>query len=432
MSKAGRAAHEQTLGWFDRYWPDPHTRAIPLAAVTAGRRRAGRQCEQLGLTSPWSLGRREDFCPAVIPSGAEQDSGCCVRLPTLSGTQGGSLGRYCCNDFLRRRGTYPGDAGLNTLLSRRDNNRPGHVLTLSIVLLPFVALAVAIRLLWDRQVNAQDIVLCLGLYAVTAMGITIGFHRLTTHRSFVAVPPIRALLLLLGSMAVEGPVVYWVATHLEHHAKSDREGDPHSPREGFWHAHIGWMLGAFAAKPEVYARHLRQDRLVQFMSRTFFAWVAVSMVLPGLLDGWLSRGLAGGFGTGFWHGLLWAGLVRMGITHHVTWSVNSLCHTFGSRPFDATRDRSRNNWLVGLLAFGEGWHNNHHAFPAAAYHGFTWWQIDVSAYCIRLFRVLGLARDVQMPSSAAVRREMAREQSTAATQPAGQQEGRDARLAGEG
>jgi stearoyl-CoA desaturase (delta-9 desaturase) len=285
----------------------------------------------------------------------------------------------------------------------------GKWITLFVVVAPFVALLYAIRQLWDHQVNGQDLVLFGVFYALTAMGITVGYHRLLTHRSFVTTTPIRFLFLLLGSMAVEGSVVYWVATHLEHHAHSDRVGDPHSPREGFWHAHIGWMVGPYSASPEVYARHLKDDRLVQFMSRTFFAWVAFTLALPALLDGLLSIHSAGGFGTGCWHGLLWGGLVRICLTHHVTWSVNSICHTFGARPFSATRDDSRNNWVVGLLAFGEGWHNNHHAFPSAAFHGFRWWQIDCSAYVIRLLRVLGLATKVQMPTAEARKRQSSRE-----------------------
>ena len=273
---------------------------------------------------------------------------------------------------------------MNTVFSLHDRYRLGHAITLVVVVVPFLALLYAIRQLWNQDVNGRDLVICAAFYALTAMGVTVGFHRLTTHRSFVAPWPVRGVLIGLGSMAVEGPVVYWVATHLEHHAHSDRAGDPHSPRDGFWHAHLGWMMGAYTAKPDIYARHLRHDRLVQALSRTFFGWVAVSLALPALLDGWLSVGSAGGFGTGLWHGFLWGGLVRICLTHHVTWSVNSICHTFGQRPFAATRDTSRNNVVVGLLAFGEGWHNNHHAFPAAAYHGFTWWQIDMSAYLIRL------------------------------------------------
>jgi stearoyl-CoA desaturase (delta-9 desaturase) len=284
----------------------------------------------------------------------------------------------------------------------------GHILTLIFVVGPFLALVYGIQQLWNHQVNARDLAICIALYVVTALGITVGFHRLLTHRSFVTFWPIRGLFLALGSMAVEGPAEYWVATHLEHHAKSDREGDPHSPREGFWHAHIGWMLGAYSASPDIYARHLRQDRLVQFISRTFFGWVGLSFALPALLDGWLSAGSPGSFATGFWHGFLWGGLVRVCLTHHITWSVNSICHTFGQRPFASTRDSSRNNLVVGILAMGEGWHNNHHAFPSAAYHGFRWWQIDVSGYVIRLLKLLGLADKIQMPALEAQERLRAR------------------------
>ena len=272
------------------------------------------------------------------------------------------------------------------------------LLTLVVTVVPFLAFLLALHLLWDHQVNARDLMLFAIFYVLTALGVCVGYHRLLTHRSFVTRGPIRFSLLALGSMAVEGDAVYWTATHLEHHAHSDREGDPHSPRDGFWHAHVGWMLGTFTASPEIYARHLQHDRMVQIISRTFFGWVALSLALPAILDGWLSVSSPGGFGTGFWHGLLWGGLVRICMTHHVTWSVNSICHTFGQRPFALTRDSSRNNWVVGVLAMGEGWHNNHHAFPAAAYHGFTWWQIDVSGYLIRLLTLLRLASQVQMPS----------------------------------
>lgn len=290
----------------------------------------------------------------------------------------------------------------------------GRMITAVVVVVPFLALLFAITQTWNREVNGIDLFLCLGLYLATGLGICVGFHRLLTHRSFVTPAPIRFLFLALGSMAVEGSAVYWASTHLEHHAKSDREGDPHSPREGLFHAHVGWMLGAFNASPEVYARHLAADRLVQFMSRTFFGWVVLSLVLPGLLDGWVSRGMAGGFGTGFWHGLLWGGLVRICLTHHITWSVNSICHTFGQRPFDATRDESRNNFLVGVIGLGEGWHNNHHAFPSAAYHGFEWWQIDLSGYVIRLLKYLGLATKVQFPTREAIARRRAQRRDDAA------------------
>lgn len=284
----------------------------------------------------------------------------------------------------------------------------GKIATVIAAVAPFLGLLYGIHQLWNREVNGVDLVVFGVFYLTTGLGICVGFHRLLTHRSFMTFSPVRALFLILGSMAVEGPAVYWAATHLEHHAKSDQEGDPHSPREGLWHAHMGWMIGSFVASPDVYARHLAQDRLVQFVSRTFFGWVVLTLALPGLLDGVLSMGTTSGFGTGFWHGVLWGGLVRLFFLHHVTWSVNSICHTFGQRPFKATKDMSRNNFIVGLIGLGEGWHNNHHAFPAAAYHGFEWWQIDISGYVIRLLKWVGLADKVQMPTAEAIARQKAR------------------------
>jgi stearoyl-CoA desaturase (delta-9 desaturase) len=200
-----------------------------------------------------------------------------------------------------------------------------------------------------------------------------------THRSFRPHPVIKFLLLVLGSMALEGPALSWAATHVKHHAHADREGDPHSPLEGFFHAHIGWLMRNTFADPDVYCRNLVNDRMVVFVSRTFLLWVVISLAIP--------------FALGGWTGLLWGGLVRIFLTHHVTWSVNSVCHTFGKRSFE-TKDRSYNEWIVGLLAFGEGWHNNHHAFPRSAFHGLRWWQFDLSGYIIWTLEHLGLARDV--------------------------------------
>jgi len=191
----------------------------------------------------------------------------------------------------------------------------------------------------------------------------------------------RAVLLALGCMPLQGNPIEWAATHLKHHAVSDREGDPHSPMEGFWHAHFGWLfgVGVGTADTNVYCRHLLKDPVVMFISRTFFLWVILSLAIP--------------FALGGWTGLLWGGLVRIFLTHHVTWSVNSVCHTFGKREFE-TNDQSHNEWIVGLLGFGEGWHNNHHAFPRSAFHGLHWWQFDLSGYLIWTLERLGLAHDV--------------------------------------
>jgi stearoyl-CoA desaturase (Delta-9 desaturase) len=252
-------------------------------------------------------------------------------------------------------------------------------LVLVVVIGPLLATGYAVFLLWQRAVHPGDLALLLSMYAISGMGVTIGFHRMLTHRSFRPHPVVKFLLLVFGSMSLEGPALQWAATHTRHHALADREGDPHSPVEGFFHAHLGWMFKDCEADPAVYARHLLTDPIVLFVSRTFFVWVGLSLLLPFLLGGW--------------SGLLWGGLVRIFLTHHVTWSVNSVCHTFGKRAFE-TPDQSRNEWVVGLLAFGEGWHNNHHAFPRSAFHGLHWWQVDLSSYVIRALERLHLVKDV--------------------------------------
>jgi stearoyl-CoA desaturase (Delta-9 desaturase) len=291
---------------------------------------------------------------------------------------------------------------------------------LLVVLIPLLATALALRLLWQRVVSLSDLILLVVMYALVALGVTVGYHRMLTHRSFRAHPVIKLLLLILGSMAFEGPAIEWAATHTKHHARADREGDPHSPVDGFFHAHLGWIFRDREADPRVYCRHLLKDRIVTFVSKTFLLWALLSLAIPFGL-GWLLGGWALAL-----TGVLWGGLVRMFLTHHVTWSVNSVCHTFGRRAFETT-DRSRNEWIVGLLAFGEGWHNNHHAFPRSAFHGLHWWQLDVSSYVIWTLERLGLARDVYRIPSAVVRERAARTAtfssvSPEALQPAGLEE----------
>ena len=250
---------------------------------------------------------------------------------------------------------------------------------LVVVVGPLVATVYAIALLWQRAVHPIDIALLVSMYTLTALGVTIGYHRMLTHRSFQPHPVIKFLFLVLGSMSLEGAAIEWASTHVKHHAQADKEGDPHSPVEGFFHAHVGWLFKDRMAQPEVYARHLLKDPIVMFVSKTFFLWVGLSLLIPFLIGGWT--------------GLLWGGLVRIFLAHHVTWSVNSVCHTFGKREFETT-DQSRNEWLVGLLGFGEGWHNNHHAFPRSAFHGLHWWQFDMSGYIIWTLERIGLVKDV--------------------------------------
>ena len=276
-------------------------------------------------------------------------------------------------------------------------------IVLLVVVVPFLATVLAISLLWARAVNWPDLALLATLYSLIALGVTIGYHRMLTHRSFRPHPVVKLVLLVLGSMSLEGSALSWAATHIKHHAHSDREGDPHSPIEGFFHAHMGWLFRESMADPNVYCRNLVKDPIVVFVSRTFLLWVALSLVIPFLIGGWT--------------GLLWGGLVRIFLTHHVTWSVNSVCHTFGKREFE-TNDRSHNEWLVGLLGFGEGWHNNHHAFPRSAFHGLHWWQVDLSGYIIWTLERLGLVREVYRVSPVSLAHRSTYKQKSAVTVPA--------------
>ena len=249
---------------------------------------------------------------------------------------------------------------------------------------PLLATAYAMYSLWQNWIGWTEFTLFLVLYFATGVGITFGYHRMLTHHSFEAHPFIRATALILASMAVQGRCIDWAANHLKHHAHADEEGDPHSPLEGFFHAHVGWLFSAPAAERERYCKRHLADPLVVFIDKTFLIWVALGLLIPYLIAGW--------------QGLLWGGFVRIAVVNHVTWAVNSVCHTFGDRPFNI-KDESRNNWIVGLLAFGEGWHHNHHAFPAMAYHGMSWRQFDLTALIIRLLAKLKLVSNIKLPSS---------------------------------
>ncbi len=248
------------------------------------------------------------------------------------------------------------------------------------VILPFVLTIYAIIMLWNQWVSWRDLAIFAVMYVLCGLGITIGYHRMLTHNGFKTHPAVRFTFLALGSMAVESGALTWATTHLKHHALSDQDGDPHSPLEGLWHAHLGWIIDGWDIEPQKYGPWLMQDRMVMFFERTFLMWLTIGLIIPFLLGGWT--------------GLLWGGAVRIFFVHHITWSVNSICHMFGNRMFQ-TKDVSRNNWLIGLLAFGEGWHNNHHAFPRSALHGMRWYQVDISAYVIRLLGRLRLVWDIQ-------------------------------------
>jgi stearoyl-CoA desaturase (delta-9 desaturase) len=280
--------------------------------------------------------------------------------------------------------------------------------TLAAVVLPLAGVVAAVASLWGWGFGWVEFGLLLGMYVLTALGITVGFHRLLTHRSFETSAVVRFILAAFGSMAVQGSVLRWVAQHRRHHQHSDTPADPHSPHHrgrglvgvlrGFWHAHIGWAFNRDAAGLERYMADLRKLRSVRVASALFPAWIALGLVIPAALGLVLTGTWAGAL-----LGLLWGGLVRVFLVHHVTWSVNSVCHLWGSRPYPE-HDHSRNNPVLGILALGEGWHNNHHAFPTSARHGLRWWQVDVSYYIIRLLGLVGLAWKVRLPAEPALAR----------------------------
>jgi stearoyl-CoA desaturase (Delta-9 desaturase) len=280
-----------------------------------------------------------------------------------------------------------------TILAKLVEERMPHIAYRALIVvglaLPLVATGYAAWMLWDRSVGWTEVALLVGMYVLTGLGTTLGYHRLATHRSLETGPVTRGVFLALGAMALQGKVVNWAAWHLKHHATSDHEGDPHSPLEGFFHAHVGWILKATPADRERYCKRLLADPVVRLVDRTNMLWVALGLAIPFAIAGWA--------------GLIWGGLVRIAVGNHLTFAVNSVCHTFGKQPFD-TGDESRNNWLMGAIGLGEGWHNNHHAFPSMAYHGMSVHQPDLTAVVIRLLQRLGLAWNVKVPAPAAVER----------------------------
>jgi stearoyl-CoA desaturase (Delta-9 desaturase) len=268
------------------------------------------------------------------------------------------------------------------------------------VFAPLVAFVVAVVMLWNGAIDAGILAIFLVMYFLTTIGITMGFHRLLTHRSFETHPWVRVSLAVLGSMAVEGPPIVWVADHRKHHTFADEEGDPHSPHlhapdgirgtlKGLYHAHFGWLLARRTpSDPLRYARDLVRDRQIRRVNDLFPWIVLLGFALPALL-GFALAGTLWGAVAGF----LWGGLARVFIVHHLTWSVNSLGHYFGRRRF-ATTDRSGNLFSLALLSLGDSWHHNHHAFPRSARHGLKWWEIDVTGALIAAMSAVGLAWDV--------------------------------------
>lgn len=317
-----------------------------------------------------------------------------------------------------------------------------------VIVVPLLALVAAIALLWGPGVQPVHLYLLVGGYILTGLGITIGFHRLFTHKAFTTSRFMTAFWAILGSMAAEGSLFIWCGVHRVHHQFSDTHADPHSPHavsaravaiaeahaaridahrkasaiagtadasadldhdhhhhdhddhapgfrglvSGFWHAHAGWLFRAHPADMERYIPDLRNDPVLRFVDRFFFLWLAIGLLIPGVIAGLVTQTW-----TGAALGVLWGGLVRILVVHHITWSINSACHLWGARDY-VSHDHSRNNLIFGILGLGEGWHNNHHAFPTSARHGLAWWQFDLSWIIIRGMELVGLARNVRLPS----------------------------------
>jgi stearoyl-CoA desaturase (delta-9 desaturase) len=280
------------------------------------------------------------------------------------------------------------------------HERLDRLITGLVTVVPFALLGLAAWQTWNETLRWSDLAVFALLYVLTGFGVTIGFHRLLTHRSFSTSPLLRGVFAALGSAAIEGPVISWVADHRKHHACSDRPGDPHSPHvdhgggwrgtlRGLYHAHLGWLfVHVERASKERFAPDLLRDEVVRFVDRTFVVWAALGLLVPFGLGVAIGDSVAAGLTA-----LLWGGAVRVFFLHHVTYSVNSLCHVFGEQRF-ATHDESRNLAWLALPTLGEAWHNNHHAFPTSAVHGLGRRQLDPSALVIAALERLGLVWDV--------------------------------------
>jgi stearoyl-CoA desaturase (Delta-9 desaturase) len=303
---------------------------------------------------------------------------------------------------------------------RESQSRLSQAVMLIAVVVPALGVLSVMGLLWGVAFSWVDLALFLSLYLVCAFGTTIGFHRYFTHRGFETGPVLRSTFAILGCMTVQGPITQWVTDHRKHHALSDKEGDPHSPHvghgdgvggvlKGFWHAHVGWMFSNLGMEQGMaYGKDLYEDRLIRTIDRLYFLWVAIGFAIP------FAIGYAvGGTPEAALAALVWGGLVRIFAYQHATFAVNSICHMFGRRDF-RSRDESRNNWLVAVLVMGEGWHNNHHAFPSSARHGLLRGQVDVSWLVIRGLERLGLVWNVRRPSTEQMeRRRLAPQQADA-------------------
>ena len=286
------------------------------------------------------------------------------------------------------------------------------VIALAVMLVPALGSLEALRLLLTHQVGVTEWILFGAMYAVHMGGVTMGLHRLLAHRAFETSRPLKALLVIMGSMAGQGPALYWISTHRAHHAYSDTEGDPHTPQrhgpglrgriKGLWYAHMPWMLSRRVAAASHFTRDLLRDRQLMWLNETYFIWLALGFAIPAAIGGLMHGSLAGA-----WSGFIFGGLLRMFVANQAAWCVGSVCHMFGGRPF-RTHDSSGNNWWVAILTFGEGLQNNHHAFPSSYRHAVRWYEPDLSGWGIAAMSKLKLVWNLKHPSPTVIARAMNR------------------------
>ena len=314
------------------------------------------------------------------------------------------------------------DSGSDTLVQATwggDTQSRREQLALALfIIVPFLAVIVAIPIAWGGWLGWSDVLIMVVMYAISGHGVTVGFHRLFTHKSFKPNRAVKIALAVAGSLAIEGPVIRWVADHRKHHKFSDRDGDPHSPWrygtdlkaliKGLWYAHMMWLFNPEQTPQRKYAPDLMKDKDIVAISRQFPVWVLVSLVTPAI---------AGGLMTWSWQGMLtgffWGSLVRVSLLHHVTWSINSICHAIGERPF-VSRDKSANVWWLAIPSMGESWHNLHHADPTCARHGVLRGQLDTSARVIWAMEKAGWVSDVRWPVQERIAAKMVKNQVSSA------------------
>ncbi len=284
------------------------------------------------------------------------------------------------------------------LNTRRPLRQSEKYYSLAVIVIPMIMTIVAIATLFYTPLLAGSIWLFVIFYSYSVLGISVGYHRMLTHRSFIARRWVKLFFVIGGCFAYQGPPLFWVSSHRRHHRFGDENGDPHSPHteHGWWknlvHSHIGWMLNHELEDWEYYSSDLLKDRDILFINKYYIFFALSGIILPGIINALIYHNFAS-----FWQGILFAGFVRTFVVHHITWSINSITHLFGYESYKTT-DKSKNNVIFGVIGYGEGWHNNHHAFPSSAKLGLQWWEVDIGYYCIKFLAVLGLISKVKKPT----------------------------------